>query len=287
VLGVVKGWDTPKGKQMAVYVIGDVQGCFKTLESLLGEIGFDPQCDQIILAGDLVNRGPDSVGVARWVLEQGEAVSAVLGNHDIHLLALLCGAQRSGRQDTLEALCAWSDRDVFSSWLLNQKFIREHGGWVVVHAGLLPSWSLEDAHGFSDELMSLLRGPGAKDFLKGYRRRGGDSETWETDLARYRFLLSVFTRMRICDEQGRPQMDFSAGLDEIPPGYRPWFEYERRLGERPIVFGHWASLGFFQRMGVTGLDSGCVWGNGLTALRLDDAQVFKVPTAKGDGILMS
>lgn len=270
---------------MAEYVIGDVQGCFGTLERLLEEIEFRAGRDEVILAGDLVNRGPDSVGVARWVLEQGAGVRAVLGNHDVHLLAVMCGAQVPGKRDTLEALLRWEEAEAFRRWLLTQSFVCLQGDFVVVHAGLLPAWSVPETMEFNSELMELLRGPGATEFLRAARRDPpAHFEEATTPFLRAQFLLNVFTRMRICDDQGRLTEDFFGVGEPIPEGYRPWFEHERPALGRPIVCGHWASRGYFEENGVVGLDSGCVWGNGLTALRLDDARVFQVPTVEGEEI---
>ena len=268
---------------MATYVVGDIQGCFDTFQELLSAIDYREGVDALVLLGDLVNRGPASLEVARWALEQGEAVKTVLGNHDVHFLALLCGAQEPGPGDTLGPLLRWSRREEFRQWLLGQSFYLRRNEWSFVHAGLLPGWSLAEAQSFSDELMALLRGEDAASVLSFYR---GDPvfhfEEAKTDHQRHQFLLNVFTRMRLCTVEGRLNLGFFGGLKELPEGFLPWFRHWKGQASERIVFGHWAALGVHQEGSCLGLDSGCVWGRQLSALCLESGAVTQVATRPGD-----
>ena len=268
---------------MAGYAVGDVQGCFETFQELLSAIDYRQDTDTVVLLGDLVNRGPASLEVARWVLEQGDAVKAVLGNHDVHLLAVLCGAQAPGPGDTLGPLLGWSRREEFRQWLLRQSFYLRWNEWSFVHGGLLPGWSLADAQGFSDELMALLRGEDATSFLGACRDEPALClEDADTAPGRHRFLLNVFTRMRVCTGAGRLNLEFNGGLGELPEGFLPWFRHWGGQASDRVVFGHWAALGVHQEGNCLGIDSGCVWGERLTALCLESGVMTQVATHPGD-----
>ena len=250
---------------MATYVVGDVQGCFEPLRRLLAKIAFRPNSDRLVLAGDLVNRGPDSLGVLRFALEHESAVAAVLGNHDLHFLGRAADVRTAGRRDTLDALLDAPDRDQLIDWLRRQPLLRRESGWLVVHAGLLPGWTTEDAFRRAAAAEAVLQAP---DWKAQLVRLWGPGPKPEDDEVRETF--AVLTRLRAVDGRLQADLRFKRGPDELPPGHVAWFEAPgRRTAEERIAFGHWASLGYYHQPGVYALDSGCVWGGSLTALRLD------------------
>jgi bis(5'-nucleosyl)-tetraphosphatase (symmetrical) len=266
---------------MSIYVLGDIQGCYDELMQLLELVEFDPVEDTLWFVGDLVNRGPASLEVLRFVHSLGDSAITVLGNHDLHLLALAYGERQSRSADTLAAVLAAPDRDELLNWLRSRPLLHidERGEnpdkrpVLMVHAGLPPIWSVERAAALAVEVEGALRSDRISEFLRAMY--GNSPACWRDDLkgmTRLRVITNYLTRMRLLDADGMLQLSFDGRAEDAPPPYRPWFEFYR---ERPlthtVVFGHWAALeGRVGVPGVMALDTGCVWGKSLTALRLQD-----------------
>lgn len=263
---------------MALYAIGDLQGCYDPFCRLLDRIGFDPARDRLWLTGDLVNRGPRSLAVLRFVKALGEAVTTVLGNHDLHLLALYYGASdryREGLREVLEA----PDVDELIDWLRHRPLLHLEGDLCLVHAGLPPPWDRELALRCAREVEAVLRGDEPSLFLR--HMYGDQPDLWDEGLkgwARFRYIVNALTRMRYLDREGRLVLNCALPPSQSPEGLIPWFAFPgRRNRDLSILFGHWAALGFYRGEGVIGLDSGCVWGGRLTAVRLDgELEVYQV-----------
>jgi bis(5'-nucleosyl)-tetraphosphatase (symmetrical) len=265
---------------VATYAIGDVQGCHDALERLLRRIDFDPARDRIWLCGDLVNRGPDSAGVLRLAMALGEAVVAVLGNHDLHLLARAEGLRAPGKRDTVEDVLAAPDRDALLDYVAARPFLHREGGYLMVHAGLLPEWTAEDAEALAGEATAALRAD-RRAFLEtiyGHRAPRRFSEGLDAD-DRLRCIVAALTRLRTVEEGGAMDLAFAGPPDAAPPSRRPWFDLRsaRAPAGVTVLCGHWSALGLLVRDDVIALDTGCVWGGSLTALRLEDRAVFQVP----------
>jgi bis(5'-nucleosyl)-tetraphosphatase (symmetrical) len=264
---------------MATYAIGDVQGCMSALARLLDLIQFAPASDRLWLVGDLVNRGPDSLPVLRYINGLGRSAMVVLGNHDLHLLGIASGTTPVGRKDTVGQVLDAPDREDLLLWLRRRPLLYEEGEYVLVHAGLLPQWSPQAAAGLAREVETALQGEGYRDLLLFFA--GGIPSGWSEDLSgmeRLAMIANVLTRLRICSAGGVPDFSFTAGMDAVPSGYMPWFQVpSRRTADRTVIFGHWSALGLMLRRNVIALDSGCAWGRQLTAVRLEDRKVFQVP----------
>jgi bis(5'-nucleosyl)-tetraphosphatase (symmetrical) len=271
---------------MALYAIGDVQGCDAELGALLAELKFSVDRDSLWFVGDLVNRGPDSLKVLRRIRALGEAATCILGNHDLHLLAVAYGAARLRSDDTLDAILAAADREALCEWLKDRPLLHEDAKLDVcmVHAGLPPQWDRNLARSCAREVESALRRDPAKLFAHLY---GDLPDRWDSGLRgeeRLRFIVNCLTRVRYLDAEGRLALK-AKGSPKKAQGKAliPWFEARdaRWRGQR-IVFGHWSTLGFFSNADVTGIDTGCVWGDRLTALRLDvpDAKPVQVPCTR-------
>jgi len=260
---------------MATYAIGDVQGCRDELQELLARAAFDAQRDRLWFVGDLVNRGPDSLEVLRFVRGLGDRAVVVLGNHDLHLLCVAAGCARKRADDTLEELLAAPDAPQLLDWLRTRSMMHVENGHAMVHAGLLPQWSVAKASALAREVEAALRAPTHRDFLANMY--GGTPAAWRDDLAgwdRLRVIVNAMTRLRFCNAAG--EMELRAKGAEAPPGYLPWFEL--RSGAEPLLIcGHWSALGLRITPRLAALDSGCVWGGSLTALRLEDRTLFQVP----------
>jgi bis(5'-nucleosyl)-tetraphosphatase (symmetrical) len=258
---------------MATYAIGDVQGCFDELEQLLRQVGFSKQ-DRLWFVGDLVNRGPKSLEVLRFVRSLGERAVAVLGNHDLHLVAQHEGFERTRTDDTFGDVLAAPDRAELVDWLRSRPLMHAEGEFAMVHAGLLPQWGRARAVALACEVEAALRAPDYRDFFA--HMYGSQPDRWQDDLDgwdRLRVIVNAMTRMRFCTADGK--MEFRAKGRDAPEGYRRW--YETRPRERGLlVCGHWSALGLELTPQVALLDSGCVWGGALTALRLDDRRVTQV-----------
>ena len=274
---------------MALYAIGDLQGCNDELGALLKSLRFSPDRDRLWFVGDLVNRGPDSLGVLRRIRSLGDAATVTLGNHDLHLLAVAYGSARIRSDDTLADTLAAPDRDALLEWLAARPLFHEDHALNVcmLHAGLAPQWDLKLARQCAREVENVLR----RDPQKLFERLYGDQpDRWDQALEgeeRLRFIVNCFTRLRYVDADGRLALRVKGSPKKSQtPSLIPWFEArEARWRGTRFVFGHWSTLGFFNNDDVTGLDTGCVWGGTLTALRLDDpgARPVQVPCAVPGG----
>ena len=267
---------------MATYAVGDLQGCLDELKQLLEQIGFGND-DQLWLTGDLINRGPQSLEALRFVKAMGKQAIVVLGNHDLHLLAVALGDKKTGRKDTLDEILAAKDRDELTDWLRHLPLLHHDPqlNYLMVHAGIPPIWDLNTALARAAELEQILKSPLAVEFFK--QMYGNEPARWKPKLegwGRYRLITNYFTRMRFCTAKGKLELTTKTGAGKAPKGYAPWFSFaEHRCSDQRIVFGHWASLeGHANSPNVFALDTGCVWGGSLTALRLEDGRYFSVPS---------
>jgi bis(5'-nucleosyl)-tetraphosphatase (symmetrical) len=264
---------------MATYVIGDIQGCFAKFRELLGLIAFNSAQDRLWLTGDLVNRGPQSLEVLRYVKNLGERHVTVLGNHDLHLLAVAQHAEKITASDTFQDILRSPDREELLQWLSQQPLLYHEGEYVLVHAGLAPRWTLEKAKQLAREVETMLSSHGAKEFFRQmYTNEGHD---WRDDLrghVRLRCIVNFFTRMRFCHLNGDLELGYKGTIADAPPDLVPWFDVKDRVNkECKIIFGHWAALdGKADVENIYPLDTGCVWGNCLTAFRLEDEKRFSV-----------
>ncbi|HEY7752321.1 MAG TPA: symmetrical bis(5'-nucleosyl)-tetraphosphatase [Steroidobacteraceae bacterium] len=261
---------------MAVYAVGDLQGCHAEFEALLERLRFDPARDRLWLTGDLVNRGPDSLGVLRTVRALGPCVTAVLGNHDLHLLALaLAPAGVRRREPGLLAVLDAPDAAELLAWLAARPLLHRDAalGRTLIHAGLPPQWSLADAESAAREVEAALRDDPAA-LLSGMY--GDQPDQWSPALAgmpRLRFAVNCLTRLRFVDAEGRLLLALKGPVADAPAGALPWFRHPaRRTRQDALIFGHWSALGFLSEPGLLGLDTGCVWGGSLAAVRLDAAE---------------
>ncbi|MEE9425065.1 MAG: symmetrical bis(5'-nucleosyl)-tetraphosphatase [Methylococcales bacterium] len=270
---------------MAVYAIGDIQGCFVCLQRLLDTIKFDPATDQIWLAGDLVNRGPNSLEVLRFIKGLGASVVSVLGNHDLHLIANAYGKGKLRSRDTLQPVLDAPDCDELIDWLRFRPLFHVKQSYALVHAGIAPQWTINDASKYALEVENILQSQQIDDFLKNMY--GNEPKSWSQDLTgwkRLRFIANVFTRIRYCTHDGALQMKAKYSPSKKSGKLIPWFEMEnRQTTKATIVFGHWSTLGLNVNQNIISLDTGCVWGGSLTAVRLDKSrQVFQVHCRKSD-----
>ena len=265
---------------MARYAIGDIQGCMASLDRLLGLIDFRSHVDQLWLVGDLVNRGPRSLDVLRWARDLGGNVTCVLGNHDLHLLARAAGAAGPKRLDTLDEVLAAPDCDRLIDWLRHRPLIHIDKTHVVVHAGLHPRWTVADAQACASEIERELRGPSWRAFLTQITQLHGPPPRWNDHLGggdRWRAILAYLARARTLRADGRVEPDFDGRPADAPTGCLPWFAFPGvAWATHTVIFGHWAALGLDIGPHHVGLDTGCVWGKSLTAIRLDDRMVFQV-----------
>ncbi|NOQ93306.1 MAG: symmetrical bis(5'-nucleosyl)-tetraphosphatase [Methylophaga sp.] len=261
---------------MAVYAIGDVQGCFDELLKLLDVIEFNPEKDQVWLAGDLVNRGPKSAEVLRWAKNVGsDKVKVVLGNHDLHLLATAAGVNKhQHRMDTMESVLDADDCDELVFWLRHQTLFHhdEALAFSMVHAGLPPQWSIKKCRKRAAEVEAILQSENWQDFFK--HMYGNKPDTWSKDLTgwkRLRYITNCFTRLRYCHTDGRLALEFKGAPKKKLKNELPWFDMpERKTKDDNIIFGHWSTLGVGQYGNVFSTDSGAVWGEQLTAVRIDE-----------------
>lgn len=257
---------------MAVYAIGDVQGCFDELQALLDHIHFDHTEDTLWFCGDLVNRGNKSLETLRFVYSLGERAVTVLGNHDLHLIATANGYRLNKGKDTLAAVLAADDCEELVDWLRHRPLLHHNAelGFTLVHAGLPPQWSLPLAQACAQEAESMLRGPKHRKFLA--KMYGNKPDHWDPVLTghdRTRFIINCFTRLRYCRADGRLDFNSKGPPGTQPKGYLPWFAVPgRKSGDMRIVFGHWSTLGKRDDPGIYPLDHGCLWGGELTALEL-------------------
>lgn len=263
---------------MALYMIGDIQGCDSALQRLLDTVAFSPSRDTLYVLGDLVNRGPDSAGVLRRLMRYGHAAQCVLGNHDLHLLATSVGARKSGRKDTLMSILRASDREPLLYWLrqqrLAQSLTHDSYTYLLVHAGVLPAWTASKTIALAGEVETVLRSPDWPDFM--HQMYGNQPNCWNENLQgvdRLRVIVNALTRLRFCTASGEMEFSVTNGADAAPAGFMPWFDAPgRQTANVRLAFGHWSTLGWLNRDDVIALDSGCVWGGYLSALKLGDSE---------------
>lgn len=261
---------------MHTYAIGDVQGQRAALEELLAKIDLKAE-DRVWFVGDLVNRGPDSLGVLRLVKALGERAITVLGNHDLHLLARAEGITGAKQRDTLDGILTAPDRDELLTWLRQRPLAHYDNGYLMVHAGVLPQWTAPRVVALAGEVERALGGPDYRAFLT--QLYGNEPARWDerlTGAARLRLIVNALTRMRMLYADGTMDFEFKAHPEEAPPGLAPWFDVPRKTADCTIVVGHWSALGLLIRPNLLALDSGCVWGRTLSAVRLGDRVLFEV-----------
>jgi bis(5'-nucleosyl)-tetraphosphatase (symmetrical) len=272
---------------MSVFAIGDIQGCYQELIDLLNEINFDQANDQLWFTGDLVNRGPHSPETLRFVKKLGDKAIVTLGNHDLHLLAVSLHTEKKNPKDTLDTILKASDRRELLDWLRCRPLLHhdQDSGFTLIHAGLAPQWDLQQASALANEVEATL---GSEKFADFFKYMYGDKpDHWSDDLQgwdRLRIIINAFTRMRYCDENGNFALKEKGPPGSQPEPYQPWFTIKsRKTRKEKIIFGHWSTIYFgniknFQEYNVYPLDTGCIWGGTLTALRLDDEKWFSVPS---------
>lgn len=271
---------------MANYFIGDIQGCDAAFARLLEQIDFSASRDTLYLLGDLVNRGPDSAGVLRRAMQLGDSVRALLGNHDLHLLAAAHGARHPSRRDTLGSILDATDRDAMLEWVRQQplarSFVLNGEQMLMIHAGVLPQWTLEETLGYADEVQQMLRSPDLPEFLK--QMYGNLPDRWSKDLHgadRLRVIINALTRLRFCSPDGVMDFESTESAATPPEGLMPWFDVPgRKTADKLVAFGHWSTLGLVNRPNLLALDTGCIWGGCLSAMRigatLADRELFDV-----------
>ena len=262
---------------MSLYLIGDLQGCDAALQRLLDCIAFSPSRDTLYLLGDLVNRGPASDAVLRRLMAYGSSAQCLLGNHDLHLLALSYGVRKPGRHDTLNCILEAPDRHAMLEWLRHQRMaMRERQGGqelLMVHAGVLPAWSSDTTMALAHEVEAALRSDAAAEFFASMY--GNLPDAWNDALRgpeRLRVIVNALTRMRLCTPQGQMEFAFSGSASDAPAGFLPWYAVPgRQTAHTTVAFGHWSTLGWLGRSDVLAMDTGCVWGGCLSALRVEPA----------------
>lgn len=271
---------------MAVYAIGDVQGCYDELQALLQLIKFDPVNDQLWFAGDLVNRGPQSLEVLRFVKSLGKRAKVVLGNHDLHLLAFAHGLSPSKSAPDLHAILVAEDREELLDWLLHLPLLHHSKklNYVMVHAGLSPAWDLATAKACAREVEAILQSPQRYAlFAQMYDDTPRKWKAKRQGIKHWRYIINCFTRMRYCDLQGRLNLSLKGKPRKVDTQHEPWFRVPNRINHKErIIFGHWSTLGLLHENNVWSLDTGCVWGGSLTAIQLDHSndaspRIFSLP----------
>ena len=268
---------------MTIYAIGDVQGCYDDLVRLLDKLKFDPANDQLWLAGDLVNRGPKSLETLRFIRHLGECAVSVLGNHDLHLLAVACKGEKQKKKDTFEDILNSPDREELLDWLRHRPLIHHDAEFefTLVHAGIHPGWDLPTARALAKEVENQLQSHDRSEFFK--HMYGNYPEQWSDELKgwdRLRFITNIFTRLRYCDNDGKPDFGPKGPPGTQATGLCPWFEIQtRKTRNEKIIFGHWSTLGSGEPANVYPLDTGCVWGGRLTALAISIAGTQYVDVA--------
>jgi bis(5'-nucleosyl)-tetraphosphatase (symmetrical) len=264
-----------------IYLLGDVQGCDDALARMLSELAFSPSRDRLVVLGDLVNRGPNSLAVLKRLAGLGAAATCLLGNHDLHLIAVACGHRTQKGGDTLGDVLTAPDAAHWVHWLRQQALAHIEEGWLCVHAGVVPQWDTAQTLALAAEVQALLQGPGLDDFLA--QMYGNGPLRWQDGLQgaeRYRFIVNTLTRIRFCNDDGELDLKTKEGAGAGHADFKPWFDVPlRRTASQPMAFGHWSALGLVNRPGLLALDSGCVWGGSLSAARVDGGrrEVVQVP----------
>jgi bis(5'-nucleosyl)-tetraphosphatase (symmetrical) len=253
------------------YLVGDVQGCCDALERLLAEIDFSPSRDHLAVVGDLVNRGPASLATLKRLRGLGDAATCLLGNHDLHLLAVAHGVRKPRKDDTLDDILGSKKRDEWLDWVRHRRMAHVFDGWLLVHAGVVPQWDASTTLALAGEVEAVLRSRDLPQMLQ--QMYGNEPAIWSDTLRgaeRWRFVINVLTRIRFCTPDGRLELKSKEGAGAAPPGCLPWFEVPgRRSAGMPMAFGHWSTLGRIDRPDLLALDTGCVWGGQLSAVRVD------------------
>ena len=256
-----------------IYLMGDLQGCCQALDRMLQTIDFSPSRDHLFVLGDLVNRGPDSLGVLRRLRGLDNAATCLLGNHDLHLLAVAHGVRKMHRSDTLAPILDAPDREDWLLWLRQQRLAVHAHGWLMVHAGVVPQWDAAQTVALAGDVETMLRSPEVGEFLT--TMYGNEPARWDERLQgvdRWRCVVNSLTRLRFCATDGTMEFATKEGAGGAPEGYMPWFEVPgRRTEGTPVAFGHWSTLGLINRDDLLALDTGCLWGGHLTAARVDGA----------------
>ncbi|MBL8414643.1 MAG: symmetrical bis(5'-nucleosyl)-tetraphosphatase [Propionivibrio sp.] len=267
---------------MATYAIGDIQGCFDSFTRLLERCAFDATRDRLWLVGDLVNRGPRSLETLRFVRNLGSAATTVLGNHDLSLLMSAEGFGKQGKGDTFDEILAAPDRNELLDWLRHRPLCHVEGQYCMVHAGLLPQWTVRKASSLALEVETALAGGKWRKFMANMW--GSEPASWQNDLEgwpRLRVIVNAMTRMRFCSPQGVMDFRVKGEVSKAPEGYMPWFEVPgRRSADSVLITGHWSALGLKVMPNLLAIDSGCLWGGSLTAIRLEDRAIFQVDCSK-------
>lgn len=263
---------------MATYAIGDIQGCYHAFMALLARVQFDAKHDKLWLVGDLINRGSGSLEVLRWCYQHQESLKVVLGNHDLHALAVAHGLKAAHSGDTLQTILDAPDAPALLTWLRYQPLMVVENGYVMVHAGLLPQWTIAQALHFASEVECALQADSHLEFFANMY--GSLPNIWRDDLTgmdRLRTITNAMTRMRVCTVAGEMEFAFKGDLQDIPQGYLPWFDVPaRQSADAQIICGHWSALGLHQRANVFALDTGCLWGGKLTAMCLETKAITQV-----------
>lgn len=268
---------------MATYAIGDIQGCYHAFMALLTRLSFNPSRDQLRLVGDLINRGSGSLEVLRWCYQHPSSIKVVLGNHDLHALAVAHALKKAHKSDTLQAIMHAPDRDELLNWLRHQPLLiadvdELQSSYAVVHAGLLPQWTLQSALGYAREVEAALQAPDYPIFLANMY--GNEPNSWQENLSgihRLKVITNAMTRMRICTASGAMEFAFKGKLPDVPEGYTPWFNVPNRQSKNvPIYCGHWSALGISRSHNVISLDTGCLWGGQLSAICIETGVISQV-----------
>jgi len=271
----------------SIWAIGDLQGCCHALDQLLAhpDIAAEPNA-QLWFAGDLINRGPCSLATLRRVMALGDRAITVLGNHDLHLLALAAGVVRARKGDTLAEILDAPDAKQLINWLRKRPLAHHRNNHLLVHAGVLPSWTKSQVLDYASEVQAVLRGSNWKKFM--HRMYGNEPAAWRDDLTgpdRLRVIVNALTRMRFCSVDGVMEFEGKESASHAPFGFMPWFAVpERKTADTTIIFGHWSTLGLIQRPDLLSLDTGCIWGGQLTAVRLHDRKTVQIECAGLPGI---
>ncbi|CAN1498325.1 ApaH Diadenosine tetraphosphatase and related serine/threonine protein phosphatases [Methylophilaceae bacterium] len=274
---------------MAQYAIGDIQGCYQAFLALLARIEFDPEQDRLWLVGDLINRGSGSLEVLRWCHAHQSSIHVVLGNHDLHALVVAAGFVNAHKGDTLDGLLAAPDKDILLNWLRHQALayhaeVAPGQAYLMVHAGLLPDWTLAQTLAYAAEVEAALQGPKHLEFLA--HMYGNLPNRWQANLTgidRLRVITNALTRLRVCSLEGEMEFQFKGELADVPAPYRPWFSLKNRATQgTQVIFGHWSALGLQQQGDVYALDTGCLWGGQLTAMNLQTKAISQVPSDPRD-----
>jgi bis(5'-nucleosyl)-tetraphosphatase (symmetrical) len=264
---------------MHTYAIGDVQGCGEQLTALLEKIHATSPDTRLLFLGDLINRGPQSLATLRMIRAMGDKAEAILGNHDLHLLAIAHGIQKVSRSDTFDEILNAPDREELFDWLRSRPMAMFEQNYLMVHAGVVPQWSAQQTMDLAHEVETALRGPNWVDFLR--QMYGNKPAKWDDNLQgpdRLRCIVNALTRMRFCEPDGTMEFSIKESAGSVnPEGYQPWFDLpHRKTAEVTVVFGHWSTLGLMMQPNVIGLDTGCLWGGELTALCLEDRSLIQV-----------